>query len=130
VKRKIAAEHRELDLLIAEVGALLSRADGAAAGALEELRLALEAHFGREEGPYYPAIWSLRPERKLPLIGFIRAHEHFRARMVEIAALLEAGSPAEAGRVLDSFEEEFARHEREEEELLRSLDQELADYHA
>lgn len=128
MKRKIAAEHRELDLLIAEVGALLSRADRAAAGALEELREALEAHFGREEGPYYPAIWSLRPERKEPLIGFIRAHEHFRARMLEIAALLEAGSPEQAGRVFDGFEEEFARHEREEEDLLRSLDRELADH--
>ena len=126
MKQKIAAEHRELDLLVAEVRALLRRNDSAAGDALADLRVALESHFEREEGPYYPVIWSLRPERKPALMRFIRAHEHFRANMGEVATQLAAGSAAEAGRVLELFAEQFTLHEREEEAVLRSLDRELA----
>jgi hemerythrin len=128
VSEVLSSEHRGLASLYAEVGAALCHTC-CAAGAREafaQLCDELETHFGREEKLYYPAIWALRPERKTLLMGFVRAHEVFRTRLGEIAARLQRDLLEEAAEALDELVPFLAGHQLEEEELLLSLDQELA----
>jgi hypothetical protein len=118
----------DLVALFAEAGAALCQT-GCAAAARESfarLRDALEALFGQEERLYYPPIWALLPERKPLLLRFVQSHEQFRARLGDIAAHLERDLLEDAAEALEEFAQSFGGHQLEEEELRRSLDQELA----
>jgi hemerythrin len=128
VSETLFSEHRDLVTLFVETGAALcqTRCAAEAREAFARLRDALETHFGQEERLYYPTIWALRPERKPPLLRFVRAHEQFRARMGEIAGRLERDLLEDAARGLAEFVQTVGGHQLEEEDLLRSLDQELA----
>lgn len=125
---RLFSEHWDLVTLFAEAGAALCRT-GCAPAAREAfacLRDALEALFGQEERLYYPAIWALLPERKPLLLRFVRTHEQFRALLGDIAAHLECDLLEDAERALEEFARSFGGHQLEEEDLRRSLDQELA----
>ena len=128
VSETAASEHRDLMALFVEAGAALCQTGCAAAAreAFALLRDALEAHFGQEEGLYYPPIWALCPERKPLLLRFMQAHEQFRARLGDIAAHLERDLLEDAARALEELARSFGGHQLEVEDLLRSLDQELA----
>jgi len=128
VKKKIADEHRALDALFTTTRSLLEGGGDLepVRDAFDELRTALEAHLSAEEDLYYPTIWAVRPERKQPLVGFIRAHERFRDQLRRIDAKLESGARSEAARSLETFQTEFASHEVGEEEELSSLDEAIS----
>ena len=119
----------DLVALFAEAGAAVCQTGCAAAAreAFARLRDALEALFGQEEQLYYPPIWALLPERKPLLLRFVRTHEQFRARLGDIAAHLERDLLEDAARALEEFACSFGGHQLEEEDLRRSLDQELAE---
>jgi hemerythrin len=125
--RVIAAEHRRLSALFAEVRAALEQEDDAqrARAALARLQDGMETHFQREESLYYPTIWALRPGFKDSLTGLVETHPHFRERLEAITGALGAASFAEAGRKLEELVDLFSDHERAEELLLQSLDVEI-----
>jgi hemerythrin len=127
LETKVAAEHRELEKLLAElldaVGQIESKAS--VREIFARLREAVEAHFGQEDHLYYPAIWALRPEHKPALVEFIRAHQVFVTRLQEIDDLLAQDALDDSLRALGEFTETFADHERAEERLLGSLDREI-----
>lgn len=123
----IAQQHRRLRLLLEETRAAIGDRDAATAQAVfERLRTALETHFEQEGRLYYPTIGALRPDFKPSLARFLAAHDEFRARFDAISAALGSGEFEGAERTFDDFTEAFARHEAGEEDLLRSLDAELA----
>ncbi|MBJ20117.1 MAG: hypothetical protein CL933_11960 [Deltaproteobacteria bacterium] len=130
VVRKIIDEHRALDRLFATTLEMLGGGGGSKRqieDAFEELRKAMESHLGAEETLYFPTIWDLLPEFKDRLRAFIRAHHRFRGHVQEIAGLMESDEMEEATYVLEGLRLEFGRHERGEEDALRSLDQEILD---
>lgn len=128
--RKIADEHRALDVLFATALTLLEDGGGElqARDAFEELRESLDSHLSAEENLYFPTIWELRPVFKDRLRAFIRAHHHFRGLIQEIAGLMDSRETEEARFVLERLRHEFGRHEGSEEDALRSLDQEILNY--
>lgn len=128
--RKIADEHRALDVLFATALTLLEDGGGElqARDAFEELRESLDSHLSAEENLYFPTIWELRPVFKDRLRAFIRAHHHFRGLIQEIAGLMDSRETEEARFVLEGLRHEFGRHEGSEEDALRSLDQEILSY--
>ncbi len=128
--RKIADEHRALDVLFATALTLIEDGGGElqARGAFEELRESLDSHLSAEENLYFPTIWELRPGFKDRLRAFIRAHHHFRGLIQEIAGLMDSRETEEARFVLERLRHEFGRHEGSEEDALRSLDQEILNY--
>lgn len=125
--RKIADEHRALDRLFATALKLLEGdvPELEATDAFENLREAMESHLTAEENLYFPTIWALLPEFKDRLRAFIRAHHHFRGLLQEIGGLMDSAEQEEAAYVLERLRHEFGRHEGGEEDLLRSLDQEI-----
>lgn len=125
--RGIAEEHRALDKLFARALAQLESDDSESQGrdAFDELSEALESHLVAEESLYFPTIWALRPEFKDRLRSFIRAHQHFRGLLQEIAGLLDSQETEEAVHVLGRLKHEFGRHELGEEDALRSLDEHI-----
>jgi hypothetical protein len=90
------------------------------------LREALDAHFDQEDRLYYPPIAALRPAHRATVAAIGEAHRWFRQRFGEIEAALDAGSLPAARRAFDEFVEAFAKHEVIEEELVRSLESEVA----
>ncbi len=129
VSTRVAAEHRRLDALFGEFRRALETPGQGVSERFADLREALESHFAQEGDLYYPAIWSLRPDRKLLLEGFIRAHGVFRRDLDQVGGHLDADERAAAGAAFEAFTSAFAQHEVAEEQLLSSLDQEL-DLHA
>jgi hypothetical protein len=122
----IASAHRSLDELLDGMAAALTAGDEPAAReAFAQLREAFEAHFDQEDHLYYPSIRSLRPELEPSVASFAKEHEAFRGAAGAIQTLLEAGSLAEAQHAFERFRAGFARHEAAEEQMLRSLDQQL-----
>ena len=128
LEQQIARQHRQLDTLFEEtlVAMRKDRDPEKALDAFEHLHEALETHFSQEDHLYYPPIWALRPQQKLPLLDFIENHEHFRGLLMEISTQMEGRSLEVAARRLDEFVAEFSAHELEEEALLRSVDRELS----
>ncbi len=124
----IAAEHRKLDVLFEGMRGAFQRGDEAQLrDAFARLRQAVEAHFDQEDRLYYPAIRALRPERRESLYGFVEAHVRFRGHFQEIAEGFEREDLAAVKGGFETFAEAFALHEVREEELLQSLEAELAD---
>jgi hemerythrin len=123
----IAAEHRHLGSLFAELRTALDRekANQTAREAFSRLQEGIEAHFQREESLYYPTIWTLRPDLKDSLTGLVETHPQFRERLGAFAEALATARPAEANRSLEELADLFSDHERAEELLLQSLDVEL-----
>ncbi len=78
-----------------------------------------------EESLYFPTIWELRPEFKDRLRSFVRAHHYFRGLVQEILGLMDSQETEEARHVLERLRHEFKRHEGGEEDVLRSLDQQI-----
>jgi hypothetical protein len=126
VSRKVAAEHRGLDALFAEMRVVLTGAMARVRETFGRLRAAVETHFALEDQLYYPAIWVLRPEHKASLGDLVQAHTVFLDTLADIAAQLERGALEEAERTFAVFAESFVRHEEREEELLRGVEREWA----
>jgi hypothetical protein len=127
-RKEIAAAHDRLDELFARASSAL-RARHPAASALQavaDLEAALDAHFDQEDRLYYPPIRALRPQRKPVLAALGEAHERFRRDLASIVRQLEGGAPGRAATAFAAFETAFGEHELGEEEMLRSLERELA----
>ncbi len=128
MRDSVEAEHRKLDVLFVGMrGALESGDEAQVRDAFARLRQAIEAHFDQEDRLYYPAIRALRPERSAALYDFGEAHAHFRGRFEEIAAGFESQDLERVGHNFEAFADAFAKHEVREEELLASLEAELAE---
>lgn len=124
VAEPLCVEHRGLDAILADARASFDDRD-AAAGALERLAEAFDAHFEQEDRLYYPTIGSLRPELRSRLCTISGSHEAFRTRLEQTRALLERGALRAARQSFESLARDFAAHEGVEEELLVALDREL-----
>ena len=98
-----------------------------AAAAFARLREELEAHFEQEDRLYYPAIRALRPDRAEAVNRVGKAHAQFVRRFELIVEQIQAGKLDEAERFFEEFAEAFIFHEIREEDLIRSLERELAD---
>lgn len=126
-RRSVIAEHGRLRTLFGETRRALARLDESS-GALEavaELRRALATHLEKEESLYYPTIWALRPGLKQPLRALIDSHPAFRTCLDALAEALEAADFDEAQQQFESLAASFQEHERAEECVLRSLDEEI-----
>lgn len=128
VEREVRAEHRRLDALFEDARDAFRAGEAldAARESFASLCDALETHFDQEDRLYYPPIWALRPESKPLLAAAVAAHEDLRARLRQIAALLEEGELAGAEGAFEELAAAFARHEQQEEQALAALDRELA----
>jgi hemerythrin superfamily protein len=126
--QRITAEHSRLSALFEETRAALLGGDGrqVARAALGRFVEAVETHLVQEESLYYPTIWALRPEFKLPLLGLIGSHPALRLLLAAIAQALDAEGLDDAKRRFDQFVDSYSRHEEAEEELLLTLDQAIA----
>ena len=127
MKETIVEEHRRLEALFAETRAAFR------AGSREALRRAipglceaLEAHFAQEDRLYYPAVGALRPGYAASLQAFGAGHARFLAQLEEIARRIEQESLAQGEADFEALALAFAAHESSEEELLRSLESEVA----
>jgi soluble cytochrome b562 len=98
-----------------------------AKAAFGRLRDELEAHFEKEDRLYYPAIRVLRPDRAEAVNRVGLAHEQFLRRFDLITLHIQAGKLDEAKRCFEEFAEAFIYHEIREEDLIRSLEKELAE---
>ena len=98
-----------------------------AAAAFGRLREELETHFEQEDRLYYPAIRALRPDRAEAVDRVGTAHEQFIRRFELIFRQIQAVKLDEAERSFEEFVEAFIFHEIREEDLIRSLERELAD---
>ncbi len=94
--------------------------------AFGRLREELETHFDKEDRLYYPAIRALRPDRAEAVNRVERAHAQFIRRFELIVAQIQEGKLDEAERSFEEFAEAFIFHEIREEDLIRSLERELA----
>ena len=128
LERQVAQQHRQLDTLFEEtlLATREERDPERALTAFTHLQEALETHFFQEDHLYYPPIWALRPQQKLPLLDFIENHQHFRELLMEIFTQIEGGALEIAARRLDEFLAEFSAHEFKEEKLLRTVDGEFS----
>jgi len=95
--------------------------------AFGRLRGELERHFEQEDRLYYPAIRALRPDRAEAVDRVGKAHEQFLRRFELVDRLIQAGKLEEAERSFEEFAEAFIYHEMREEDLIRSLEKELAE---
>jgi hemerythrin len=98
-----------------------------AAAAFGRLREELETHFEQEDRLYYPAIRALRPDRAEAVDRVGMAHEQFVRRFELIVGQIQAGKLNEAERSFEEFAEAFIFHEIREEDLIRTLEKELAE---
>ncbi len=127
MKEAITDEHRRLGLLFEEARlAFRDRRPPTVVDAFEALRGALDTHFEQEDLLYYPTIATLRPDLAPEVHRIAEAHGEFRRRFGEIADALAAGSRLEARRRFEDLAEAFAQHEASEEDLLRSLETQIA----
>jgi iron-sulfur cluster repair protein YtfE (RIC family) len=126
--RRVAAEHRSLDALFGETGAVLrvAEARGAARLALSRLHDEVKSHLFREESLYYPTIWALRPDYMSPLRLLVDSHAHFRRLLDAITECVEKAAHEDAARRFEEFTRLFQEHEGTEEKLLETLEQELS----
>lgn len=125
---QIVAEHRKLNALFDDVREAFSDPDArvAAREAFTELRQALETHFDQEERLYYPAIWGLRPDKKVRLRACIDTHSDFRTRMRAIHEQLALGDVGHGARSFEKLATAFLEHEALEEQVLAELEREIA----
>lgn len=122
----ITSAHRSIEDLLEKMETALAAGNEAEAReAFAHLRAALEAHFDQEDHLYYPPIRTLRPEHQPSVERFGREHVQFSEDASAIHALLEEGSLGPAHASLERLRHSFALHEAAEEEMLRSLDQEI-----
>ena len=125
---RIPAAHRSLAAMFEETRAAFRDEDEAeVAAAFGRLREELEAHFEKEDRLYYPAIRALRPDRAEAVGRVEMAHEQFVRRFELIVVQIRTGKLDEAERSFEEFAEAFIFHEIREEDLIRSLERELAD---
>jgi hypothetical protein len=124
VRQAVQSEHRRLDELFVEVGAVF-----APPGAEEEMRdafaalsEAIDVHFEQEERLYYASIGALRPELKSDIVAISDAHRRFRLELAAIADQLERGNLADARRGFDALARAFQQHEADEEQLLHRVE--------
>ena len=124
---RVGAVHRSLAAMFEETRAAFRDGDEAeAAVAFGRLREELETHFDKEDRLYYPAIRALRPDRAEAVNRVERAHAQFIRRFELIVAQIQEGKLDEAERSFEEFAEAFIFHEIREEDLIRSLERELA----
>jgi hemerythrin len=125
---RVGAVHRSLAAMFDETRTAFRDGDEAEAGsAFARLREELEAHFEKEDRLYYPAIRALRPDRAEAVNRVGKAHEQFLRRFELIVEQIQAGKLNEAERSFEEFAEAFIFHEIREEDLIRSLEREIAD---
>jgi len=124
---RVGAVHRSLAAMFEETRAAFRDGDEAeAVVAFGRLREELETHFDKEDRLYYPAIRALRPDRAEAVNRVERAHAQFIRRFELIVAQIQEGKLDEAERSFEEFAEAFIFHEIREEDLIRSLERELA----
>lgn len=116
---QVRPEHHRLGVIFEETAANLEAGEGRVA--CNELREALEAHFGQEEVLYYPTLWKLHPEQESKLRALIAAHKGLLVELDRIIDLLEGGDSAQVRISFEGLREQFAGHERAEETLLLSM---------
>jgi hypothetical protein len=122
----VSAEHVGLNALLEEVLDLLRGGEAESVnGAVERLRIALEAHFEQEDALHYPTVRALRPEHAAAVARFAEGHGRLRRELERVTSLLAAGELARGAAALAAFAEAFGRHEAAEEDVLRSLEAEL-----
>jgi hemerythrin len=125
---RVAAVHRSLAAMFDETRAAFRDGDEVeAAAAFGRLREELEAHFEQEDRLYYPAIRALRPDRAEAVDRVGMAHAQFLRRFELIVEQIQVGKMEEAERSFEEFAEAFIFHEIREEDLIRSLEKELAE---
>jgi hemerythrin len=125
---RVAAVHRSLAAMFEETRAAFRDGDEAeAAAAFGRLREELETHFEKEDRLYYPAIRALRPDRAEAVDRVGTAHEQFIRRFELIFGQIGEAKLNEAERSFEEFAEAFIYHEMREEDLIRSLEKELAE---
>ncbi len=125
LEARVAREHEQLAPLFEATRDALTRGQaGAVRVPLGRLRAALESHTTQEDQLYYPALWSLCPQRKNALEHFIRSHAGFQSDLDEMMRCLDRDDVSEAASRFDAFYRTFAAHEVYEEELLREIDAE------
>jgi hypothetical protein len=121
-------EHSELDALVEVVIEALGRGGtrSAAAGSLEDLAGALEAHFELEESAYFPLVERVSPEESSALAAARLGHGKIRDRLKELRELVENGDLHAARAALDILLERFRAHEVEEAKLIARLEERAA----
>jgi len=125
---RVAAVHRSLAAMFDETRAAFRDGNAAeAAVAFGRLREELETHFEQEDRLYYPAIRALRPDRAEAVDRVGMAHEQFIRRFELIIQQIQLAKLDEAERSFEEFAEAFIFHEIREEDLIRSLEKELAE---
>jgi hemerythrin-like domain-containing protein len=125
---QMTSEHRRLKALFAEVEAALA-GGSEAREALVRLQEALDAHFEREDALYFPTLWTLRPDRKGPLLKLSRDHDGLRSQLRDLVERVAKGLRTEVQSAFEELAQAFTRHEEAEEQLLVSLEQEIHTVH-
>lgn len=114
-------QHSELDHLIR---CLVESLDGAeaAAGALQDLERALDAHFRLEEEVYFPLVEGISAELRDAVAGAREGHRQLRADLDALRGRLAAGDGDGARARLKTLLQRFHRHEEAEAGLVSALD--------
>lgn len=120
VHQAVRGEHRRLDELFVEVGAVF-----VPPGATEEMRdafaalsEAMDVHFEQEDRLYYASIAALRPHLKPEIVAISEAHRRFRLELAAIGDQLERSNLSAARRGFAALARAFQQHEAAEERLL------------
>jgi hypothetical protein len=125
VQQKVRSEHRRLDELFVEVGAVFAPSGGAEEmrDAFSALSEAIDLHFEQEERLYYASIGALRPDVKPEIAAISEAHRRFRLTLAAIGDQLERGDLAGARRGFTVLASAFQDHEAVEEHLLHRVEE-------
>lgn len=120
--RQIGEQHRHMEQLVLQLGAVLTQGDrGEARHLLSRYRGAVDAHFGLEESVFFPALHGLHPEHTRELDELAAEHGEFKDALADLDDLL--GAPTLDGFLAPfrSLVKRMAEHEQREERLVRRL---------
>ena len=121
-RRRISAQHRQLDDFVLRLAAALDAGDATAAeAAFLRFSDALEAQLALEDGLYFPALRGLRPTLEPDLAALREEHAALRGHLASLARLVAAGRCEACLRPLERLAGDLAEHEGREEGLLASL---------
>jgi hemerythrin superfamily protein len=124
VARQIGDQHRSIgEIFRVLCCAVADRTKSEAAESLHRYREAVCAHFDLEEEVFFPAIHGLEMTRAHELRDLLRAHEHFRQELDNLADDFEETPPEDFQERLCQLDELLTIHEGVEEKLLRQLNE-------
>ena len=81
----------------------------------------MDAHFGFEEGVFFPALKTLCPTLRGELAALVSQHEKFRNELVQIRKRLDSGELDASAARFDALATELARHDDREERLVTGI---------